>query len=154
MTNRHDGAGDVQQVRRRGPRPLLALAAGCGLLAACGDEVTSRPPDLSPPTVTIVQPAENDELRTATPSFLVRVSDGDQVFVPSLVVTIDGVNFSETFANGYNAATGEIRVTSGVRLEDGLQTMIVRVSDRSGNTGEDRVQFSVNSTAPPPPPPT
>ena len=28
MTNRHDGAGDVQQVRRRGPHPLLALAAG------------------------------------------------------------------------------------------------------------------------------
>lgn len=116
-----------------------------------GDDLAGVP-DRSPPRIEIEAPEAGQQLRTASPTFVVRISDDDEVFVATMRVTIDGEDYSEAFANAYDPRTGEIRVAGGVRLEDGLQTMIVRVLDRAGNVGEARVQFSVNAAAPPPGP--
>ena len=132
---------------------LLALAPG----ACSNEDGPLRPSDSLPPTVTVVEPAENAFV-PARPAFVIRVSDqGSGVFCSTVSATINGRDVSQFFRNGCDEATGEIRIGGGQitpPLNDGGATLVFTISDHAGNVSPIvRRQFTVDSEPPPPPPP-
>jgi hypothetical protein len=139
--------------------PGLGLAVRVGLWLAgvgCRDSGDTLAPrrDATPPEITIVQPADGDEVLTTRPSFLIRVSDaGSGVFCSTLEAIIDGADFSQFFLSGCNATTGEVRAAGQIQLEGGANTLVFRIADRAGNVATATRTFTVTPGGGPAPGP-
>jgi hypothetical protein len=130
-----------------------------GSLQACGGGTTVDP-DRTPPTVTILSPAEGDTVGRST-VYVVRVTgiENDRgLFCPSIVARISGDDFSGVFQSSCSVGEEEIRVPSGRVLLPGPlpYTLTFNIDDAAGNTGSATRRFFVEDLPPaqpePPPP--
>jgi hypothetical protein len=137
--------------RLRGSMLAAAFAVLAG--AGCSGDDPFGASDNTPPSLNVVQPAEEAVLQTSRPMFVVRIADsGSGVFVSTLNVQLDGRNVSQAFINGYDPDRDESRVPGLLELEDGLHTLIVRVADNAGNASTTTVLFTTLSGGGGPPP--
>jgi acid phosphatase type 7 len=110
--------------------------------------------DVTPPVVTLDQPADGSTVSTSTPTFsgAAGTATGDEVAVIVRVYT--GTTASGTPVQQLEATRsgGTWSVTSSAPLDDGTYTALAEQADAAGNVGHSAARtFSV--VAPPPPPP-
>jgi len=101
--------------------------------------------DITPPTYTIVSPAANAFLNTATPSFLVTYQDDNSGVDPAkFALRVDGIDQTGSVVAKVTGASGVLPL-----LADGTHQVEVTVVDRAGNTAAVVPQSFLVDTIPP-----
>lgn len=108
-------------------------------------------PDITPPTVTVNSPLENT---TVSGTITITAAASDPVIAGAVT---SGVNYAQFYIDNVWFAT-DTRVPFSTTkdtatLSDGMHTLIVRVTDKAGNTGFKYAPFNVSNNPLPPPPP-
>jgi subtilisin len=99
--------------------------------------------DVTPPTITNLQPAENYFINDATPTISANYSDVSGINVSSVEMRVDG----DIVTPDSLSETG-VSYTPTANLSDGPHTIIVNVSDNCTNSNSTSWSFTVDITLP------
>ncbi|MBN2369322.1 MAG: Ig-like domain repeat protein, partial [Vicinamibacteria bacterium] len=102
--------------------------------------------DTTLPEVVIVKPAPGSAVNDATPSIALRYADEDGVDVATLAVRINGVDRTNLFQAGPDGATTEL--PDAFALAEGDAVIQAEIADITGNVGEGRSAFRVDTLPP------
>ncbi len=100
--------------------------------------------DVTPPTITNLQPAESYFINDATPTISANYSDPSGINVSSVEMRVDG----DIVTPDSLSETG-VSYTPTANLSDGPHTIIVNVSDNCTNSNSTSWSFTVDVTPPP-----
>jgi hypothetical protein len=98
------------------------------------------------PAVRVVQPPPGFKLSSATPHVLVEYSDAQGLDYASLRVFVNGQDRTTLFVKG--AETAQAQLTGAAALSDGTSTIVAEIRDQTGNLGEGRSEFIVDTAFP------
>ena len=99
-------------------------------------------PDTTPPTITIVSPANNTQFTSAVVD--VTGTTTDNVGVAEIQISLDGVSWT--------TANGTTSWAANVTLRVGTNTIYARATDTSGNKATTQITVVLQSPSPPTPP--
>lgn len=105
----------------------------------------------TPPTITVIEPADGSTIHTATPAFIITYSDtGSGVNLATFRATLDGDDISAAFTLTATQATGQ----PPTPLSNGAHTLLVSIRDQADNPASASSTFTVSTMPPLPPGPS
>lgn len=101
-------------------------------------------PDVTPPTISDLTPADGSVISTGSPTISAVVSDASGIDGTSIAMTVDGTAVNHT----YDILTGEVSYVPTTALAEGLHTVTLDVADTLNNSTSTSWSFTLDTTSP------